>query len=483
MLGSIRKFSQSIFAKIFLGLVAIPFIFWGMGSVFTSGTKNIVVIIDKDKHSTKEFFNYIQENAPSDQKIKAQDIDEFLLNFIGSKLMEKEAKSFNIRLTDKSLGQLIKNQPNFKREENFSRTEYEKFLLTSNMTPAFFEKNLSEFEQKKQLINLIGGGLIPPKFLVSKSFNSVNQKRSLELININDLLKKQFVFSEEKITSNYEKNKNKYQEIYKSIKLLELDTKKLTASEEFTDVFFKKIDEIDEMIMQGKNFDFIIKKFNLENPNLIKINKIGKGNLPIEFNDISEKLLNKIFKISEENISELIEFENKYYLVEIIKTENLQRNIDDNNIRKAVIENLKKEVKQKFVSELISKINSNNFAKSDFDELSKKENVSIQKIKLQNKNDNKILESELVNEIYNFAEKRVMILHDINFNKNFLVYINKIENTSIDENSDDYKEYLKLSKIRLANDIYNTYDIYIKNKYEIDINYKALEVVKNSVVN
>ena len=58
MLASIRKFSQSIFAKIFLGLVAIPFIFWGMGSVFTSGTKNIVVVIDKDKHSTKEFFNY-----------------------------------------------------------------------------------------------------------------------------------------------------------------------------------------------------------------------------------------------------------------------------------------------------------------------------------------------------------------------------------------------------------------------------------------
>ena len=120
MLASIRKFSQSIFAKIFLGLVAIPFIFWGMGSVFTSGTKNIVVVIDKDKHSTKEFFNYIQENAPNDQKIKAQDIDEYLLNFIGSKLMEKEAKSFNIRLTDKSLGQLIKNQPNFKREEKRS---------------------------------------------------------------------------------------------------------------------------------------------------------------------------------------------------------------------------------------------------------------------------------------------------------------------------------------------------------------------------
>ena len=44
MLGSIRKFSTSIYAKILLGIVIIPFVFWGMGSAFTSGSKNIVVI-------------------------------------------------------------------------------------------------------------------------------------------------------------------------------------------------------------------------------------------------------------------------------------------------------------------------------------------------------------------------------------------------------------------------------------------------------
>ena len=49
MIGTLRKFSTSIYAKIFLGIVIIPFIFWGMGGSIVGGSKNIVVVIDKQK--------------------------------------------------------------------------------------------------------------------------------------------------------------------------------------------------------------------------------------------------------------------------------------------------------------------------------------------------------------------------------------------------------------------------------------------------
>ena len=52
-------------------------------------------------------------------------------------------------------------------------------------------------------------------------------------------------------------------------------------------------------------------------------------------------------------------------------------------------------------------------------------------------------------------------------------------NVSINENSNEYEKYFKLSKIAMTNGIFNTYDNYIKKKYEIDINYKALTMVKN----
>ena len=53
MLGSIRKFSTSIYAKILLGIIVIPFVFWGMGTSFTGGNKNVIVQIDKEKFSTE----------------------------------------------------------------------------------------------------------------------------------------------------------------------------------------------------------------------------------------------------------------------------------------------------------------------------------------------------------------------------------------------------------------------------------------------
>ena len=67
----------------------------------------------------------------------------------------------------------------------------------------------------------------------------------------------------------------------------------------------------------------------------------------------------------------------------------------------------------------------------------------------------------------------------MNFTENFLVYIDKIENVNIKDNSDKYREYLDLSKIKITNDLYNTYDNYIRKRYKIDINYQALDIVKN----
>ena len=60
MLSSVRKFSASIYAKILLGIIVIPFIFWGMGPVFQGGKKNVIVEIEKEKISTQEFIDFVK---------------------------------------------------------------------------------------------------------------------------------------------------------------------------------------------------------------------------------------------------------------------------------------------------------------------------------------------------------------------------------------------------------------------------------------
>ena len=159
--------------------------------------------------------------------------------------------------------------------------------------------------------------------------------------------------------------------------------------------------------------------------------------------------------------------------------ENIKKKITDISVKKEILVNLKKQTKRKLIAEIVNKINKNNFRKIDFDKLSKDENVVIKKVKLENQNDDKIFKKELINQIYAFAENKIIVVADIGLSENFLIYIDKIENTSIDKSSDDYKKYFNLSKNKMTKSLYNTYDTYLANKYKININYKALDRIKN----
>ena len=53
MLTSIGKFSKSFFIKLLVGIIILPFVFWGMGDVFRGGSQNVIASIDSNKISTK----------------------------------------------------------------------------------------------------------------------------------------------------------------------------------------------------------------------------------------------------------------------------------------------------------------------------------------------------------------------------------------------------------------------------------------------
>ena len=70
MLNSIRNFSKTIFAKILLFIVIIPFVFWGMGGVFTSGNTNSLAKIDSVNISTQDFIEHINDLRINDDIIR-----------------------------------------------------------------------------------------------------------------------------------------------------------------------------------------------------------------------------------------------------------------------------------------------------------------------------------------------------------------------------------------------------------------------------
>ena len=278
MLGRIRKFSTSIYSKVFLFIVAIPFVFWGMGDLFSGGNQNTIVKIGKEKIHTQDFISYLRMKSLTTNELNdSQIIQQLLYSFIGERLILKEIEDLDLRLSDNSLAKLIKSQKLFEKDKEFSRTEYEKFLLQNNFSAVFFEQKVIYEEKRKQLFAFLSGGVIPSNFLINKMYDNINQKRNIEYFNLENIVKNKYTFSKKEVENYYNIKKENFIETYKSFEYIKLEPKILSGTTEFNDSYFKKIDEIEDFVAQGKSLDFIIKKFDLKNPKKLSINRSGEN--------------------------------------------------------------------------------------------------------------------------------------------------------------------------------------------------------------
>ena len=154
-------------------------------------------------------------------------------------------------------------------------------------------------------------------------------------------------------------------------------------------MFFEKIDKIDDLLVEGKNLNFIAKKYNLEEINTATFNKQGKDKSFDKINNFPNELIDKVFNITNSEQMLLLEHKDKYFVIEINKTENIQKKISDPQVKKDVLIKLKQSAKRKIISDFIARINQNNLKKDDFNKIAKDNNISIKKIDLENINDDK----------------------------------------------------------------------------------------------
>ena len=188
MLTSIGKFSKSFLLKLFVGIIILPFVFWGMGDVFRGGNQNVIASIDSEKISTQEFVEYLRRLNLNEKQIKnlpkTDLIEKILSEYIGKKVMALEIKKLRITVNDRSLRNIIKNDELFIKDKKFSRTEYEKFLIKSGVTAPQFETNIAEQEKKRQFLSSLSGGIVIPEILVKKEYRKENQTKTIKYIDL-----------------------------------------------------------------------------------------------------------------------------------------------------------------------------------------------------------------------------------------------------------------------------------------------------------
>ncbi len=121
------------------------------------------------------------------------------------------------------------------------------------------------------------------------------------------------------------------------------------------------------------------------------------------------------------------------------------------------------------------KITNKQFKNNDFLKMGKEE---IQTIKLNSIKDNKKFEINAVEILYSLPINSFTLINDEK-NNIYLAKIKKYENQSIDINSDKFKEYKNKQNSNSKNTILKSYDLLLNNKYNVTLNQKTIERVKN----
>jgi peptidyl-prolyl cis-trans isomerase D len=484
MLTSIKKTTKSILGKILIAIIILPFLFWGMGDVFRTGNQNVIVTIDSEKISAQNFIEYVNRLNLSEQQrstmSKTSLLDKILSDYIGKKIIALEIIDQGVNLNNQSLKEIITTDETFKKDNKFSRTVYEKFLLESRISAPVFERNIAEQEKKRQLLTFLSEGVSLPEFLIEQEHVRENQIKTIQYLELDNLYESHLI-SEKEIKKTYDSNKNLFSQNFKKINYVELLPNDLTGQKKYNESYYKKIDEIENAILDGNKMINFVKKFNLSVVVLNDVNRLKKDKEGKEIAKIDNNLFTKIFNAKILNKPELININNKYYLSEVLNIDKVIRTLEEKEIRDAIVSQLKTKHIIESNTKIVKDMSEGKFNKKDFQEFSINNNLKIKKITIKDTKDESIFQSDIIREIFKVNDGNLQLITDSLLTKNYVILSEKTEKLPFNKNIKDYGQYKTKAKFNLANQIYSTFDETINNKYDVKINEKVLNRIKNTL--
>ena len=418
MISSFRNFAKSKFAGLLVFIMIIPFVFWGMGGMFSSGNTNTIAKINDTKISTQEFIDHLNSSGIPQETIRKNlnnnILEELLASLVSTTLLDLEVKDYDLIISEETLLKKIKNNKNFIDENgNFQRLKYEKFLLENNQSAPAFELRLRGRELQKNLFDYIGAGSVSPKFLIDKLYKEENKKLEIEFINLDNFYKKKDTITEIDLKNFLNENKDKLKVEYLDFNYAIINPKNLIGVDEFNQSFFDKIDKIDIDISNEVEFETIVSELDIE-PIKIKNFKFASDK-----NDIEKK----IYELRNNNF-DIFEIGDDFILFKINSINQKKPNLSDKQTKNEIIELVNQKNKFEYNRNLLDKISNNEFSNNDFIEMAKN---GVETTKLNSIKDNKKFEIDAVEILYSLPENSLTLIND-DQNNIYLAKVKKFEN-------------------------------------------------------
>ncbi|WP_075506674.1 SurA N-terminal domain-containing protein [Candidatus Pelagibacter communis] len=450
-------------------IIIIAFGFGGFGGGFSTNNQNNIAKINKTNVTTQDFMDYVNQSGISQEAIRNNldnnIIEELLSGLISTTLIDLEIKDFKLSINEKTILKYLKDNKNFKDENgSFERIKYEKFLLSNNMSAPLFELKLKNQGLQKHLFDFIGAGTVTPEFLIESKFEENNKSLSIEYFDMENLYKIKDDYTSDEINTFIEENKDQLKREYIDFKYVVLNPKNLIGIDEFNQDFFNEIDAIENKISQNESFSSIIENLNVD------VNNINEF-APDENTSTNEKLIysKKSSKL------DIFESGDNYILYNIENEYDRSPDLNDEIVKSEILELIYQKGKFDYNRKIIEEIQNDGFNESKFIELS---SGKIQTGSINSISDDRLFEVNSIKMLYSLPQNSFALVNNTN-NQIFLVKIKDANKNTINKQGEEYKGFVNSQNTSNRKSILQSYDTLLNNKYQVQLNQKTIDRIKN----
>lgn len=211
-------------AQIILGILIIPFAFFGMDAYFSdSATGNDVAKVGGTSITAYDFDQALREQQDRLRANAGGQVDRALLesaelrrvvldNLVNQRVLALYAADNRLVVTPEQLQATIAGVPAFQEDGRFSLQRYENLVRAQGMTLATFEARLAQDVRVQQIVAAVGDGGFVPDVSARRFLDAQLEERRLrELRFAADRLGAEAAVSEAEITAYYEANPGRFE--------------------------------------------------------------------------------------------------------------------------------------------------------------------------------------------------------------------------------------------------------------------------------
>jgi peptidyl-prolyl cis-trans isomerase D len=205
--------------QVFMGLLILPFLFWGIESYRNTGGEGYVAVVDGEEISRREYEQALRDHHERMRSMLGANFDSAMLDtfevknsvlerLIQQRLLYREAAGNGFTVLDSQIVKTIRDVPAFQKDSKFSKQQYEQLLRSQGLTPAIFESRVRQELLLQQLLDGYSDNAFAPKVVAEKVHYLSEVKREISQSQITPgQFLAQLVPEETDIAAYYDKHK------------------------------------------------------------------------------------------------------------------------------------------------------------------------------------------------------------------------------------------------------------------------------------